>query len=896
MRSLQSMRGKWTLGAVVALAVAMSAVRMAAGGEPNIIEHPQSQIVCAGDSITFSVTAEPEPLSYQWHKKGAGPIDGATDDSYTIDPVSAGDAGAYYVVVTNPAGSTTSRPALLTVVESTPSILEHPQSRVACVGDPVTFCVTTGGGNLSYESYQWRKDEEDIPGAITDCYTIDPVSVDDAGAYDVVVTNACGEVFSDAATLTVAGEPPSIEQDPDSQDKCVGDPVSFSVTASSPGWLEYQWRKDGGDLEDDGRISGATTPTLTIDPLLAEDQGNYDVVVTNVCDSATSAPATLTVVSEGPNIQDDPEGQDKCVGESLTFSVSASGPEPLEYQWRKDGADLEDDGRISGSRTPILTIDPLSVEDQGDYDVVVSNPCNYVTSAAAMLRVADVGPSIDQSPDDQDKCVDESVTFSVMVSGPEPLEYQWRKDGADLVDDGRISGATTAALTIDPVVDEDQGGYDVVVTNPCGSATSAVATLIVGGPRIDDDPNDAALCEDDVATFSVVAGGVRPLEYQWRKDGSDLTDDDRITGATTAILTIDPALPEDTGLYDVVVTNRCAAATSAAATLSVDAKPRVTVQPVSVTIVEGQQHLFCIAAGGAEPLTYQWQKDGVDIEDANVECYLTSEVGTYRCVVTNHCGSTVSDDATLTTVPALSATASTPTPAIKVGDSARLTATPSGGLAPYTYTWSTQQSGQSVTVTPAESTIYTVTVGDSLQQTAIAKVSVTVVSPMVVTARASAYTLAPGESSILTAVIASGGLAPFRYSWSTGETQASITVSPTQKTTYRVTVIDSLDQTADAIVTIAIHDAAAPPSEQPAGEDETDQSGQDVPPDDGQSAPSDTGETEGADGLDQTGQDVPSAAPSGLCPAVGLIAIGLTLLGLWWTRPVTRRDRPPRSE
>ena len=143
---------------------------------------------------------------------------------------------------------------------------------------------------------------------------IDSVAVDDAGVYDVVVSNPCDSVISDPATLTVADEPPSIEHDPDSQDGCVGGSVTFSVTASSPGWLEYQWRKDGGDLEDDGRISGATTPTLTIDPLLVEDQGDYDVVVTNVCGSVTSAAATLRVADDGPTILQHPQSQDKCVG------------------------------------------------------------------------------------------------------------------------------------------------------------------------------------------------------------------------------------------------------------------------------------------------------------------------------------------------------------------------------------------------------------------------------------------------------------------------------------------------------------------------------------------------------------------------------------------------------
>ena len=98
---------------------------------------------------------------------------------------------------------------------------------------------------------------------------------------------------------------------------------------------------------------------------------------------------------------------------------------------------------------------------------------------------------------------------------------------------------------------------------------------------------------------------------------------------------------------------------------------------------------------------------------------------------------------------------------------------------------------------------------------------------------------------------------------------------------------DSLDQTGDAIVTIAIHDAAAPPPEQPSDEDETDQSEEDVPPDDGEPPPSDTDQTE--EPTEEAEQDVPPVTPGGLCPAVGLITIGLTLLGLWWTKPATRR-------
>ncbi len=82
-----------------------------------------------------------------------------------------------------------------------PTIIEPPQSQTVYEGDPVTFVVVAAG--TPPLEYQWRKDGVDIPDATNDSYTIDWVIPDDAGEYDVMVTNACGSVISDPATLTV---------------------------------------------------------------------------------------------------------------------------------------------------------------------------------------------------------------------------------------------------------------------------------------------------------------------------------------------------------------------------------------------------------------------------------------------------------------------------------------------------------------------------------------------------------------------------------------------------------------------------------------------------------------------------------------------------------------------
>ncbi len=75
-----------------------------------------------------------------------------------------------------------------------------------------------------------------------------------------------------------------------------GEPASFSVGTGGAAPLLYQWRRNGANLVNGGRISGATSPTLVIDPAIPSDSGVYDVLVSNGCGGATSTPASLTVL------------------------------------------------------------------------------------------------------------------------------------------------------------------------------------------------------------------------------------------------------------------------------------------------------------------------------------------------------------------------------------------------------------------------------------------------------------------------------------------------------------------------------------------------------------------------------------------------------------------------
>lgn len=107
---------------------------------------------------------------------------------------------------------------------------------------------------------------------------------------DTDMFDAIGYDVSVACALTITDQPDSITVDE-------GDSAVFTTAAIGTPTITYQWRKDTVPLTDGGRISGATTAQLTISLVLEEDEGVYDAVIANSCDSQITDPATLEVTA-----------------------------------------------------------------------------------------------------------------------------------------------------------------------------------------------------------------------------------------------------------------------------------------------------------------------------------------------------------------------------------------------------------------------------------------------------------------------------------------------------------------------------------------------------------------------------------------------------------------------
>jgi len=178
---------------------------------------------------------------------------------------------------------------------------------------------------------------------------------------------------------------------------------------------------------------------------------------------------------QGPAINQQPLAQSVQVGQTATFTITASGTAPLSYQWQKNNTDIPN--ATSASYTTPATV----IGDNGaTFRCVVTNSVSSATSNSASLTVtaAPTGPSIAQHPTNQSVQVGQTATLTITANGSAPLSYQWQKNNTD------IPNATSASYTTPATVIGDNGAtFRCIVTNSVSSATSNSASLTVTQPN-----------------------------------------------------------------------------------------------------------------------------------------------------------------------------------------------------------------------------------------------------------------------------------------------------------------------------------------------------------------------------------------------------------------------------
>jgi predicted transcriptional regulator len=377
----------------------------------------------------------------------------------------------------------------------------------------------------------------------------------------------------------------------------------------------------------------------------------------------------------------------------------------------------------NGATTSSITVMPGSTTT---YNVVVTSGENCQATKSVEVVVNPL-PVVVLTPSSA-ICKGDKITLT--ASGG--ASYKWS------------NGATTSTIEVSP---EQTTTYSVEVASSKGCTSVASTTVTVNPLPVINIEGNTTICFGG-STVLTASGGA---SYKWSN------------GATTASIQVDPAT---TTVYSVEVTTD-KGCTSVASTT-------VTVNPLPVVNIEGNT---TICFGGSTVLTasggvsYKWS-NGASSASIQVDPRATTE---YSVEVTTDKGCVAGNTVKVVVNP-LPEIAIDGNTVICYGGSTTLTA--SGGAS---YLWNTGASTASITVEPAATTEYSVTVTTDKGCVDVKKVTVIVNDKPVINISGTTE-ICYGQETTLTA---SGGA---NFKWSTGETTASIRVKPNASTVYNVEV------------------------------------------------------------------------------------------------------------
>ncbi len=580
---------------------------------PVITAQSDSISTCIGESEYFWVEATGDTLTYQWYKNAVA-ITGETNDTLYFNNIVSTDEADYHCIVTNMCNTATTFNMYLNL-NIVPVITDQPDSVSSCVGQNVAFNVVATGDSLNYT---WYKNGVEIVGETTASLALNNIDLVDEGNYTVRVYNTCGFENSANAHLNINRVPVILAQS-DSVSTCLGANHYFWLVADGDS-LNYQWRKNGVDMP------GENNDTLFFTNIAVADEANYTCYISNTCSNATTQNMHLNI-NVVPQITNQPDSISSCVGQNVAFTVVATG-DSLNYTWYKNGVE------IAGETTATLALNSIDLPDEANYTVKVYNTCGFENSANANLNINRVPVFLAQS-DSVSTCLGANHYFFVVMDG-DSLNYQWRKDGID------IPGETNDTLFFNNIQLADEANYQCIITNTCGTELSQNMHLNYNiAPVITDQPDSISSCVGANEAFTVVVSG-DSLNYQWYKNSV------AITGETAATLSLNNIDLTDEGDYEVVVTNTCGTETSVNANLNINRVPIIMFQSDSVSTCLGANHYFYVVVDG-DSLNYQWRKNGIDMPGENNDTLFFNNIqladeANYQCIITNTCGSALSQN------------------------------------------------------------------------------------------------------------------------------------------------------------------------------------------------------------------------------------------------------------
>ncbi len=445
--------------------------------------------------------------------------------------------------------------------------------------------------------------------------------------------------------------------------------------------------------------------------------GDYTITVIDDLGCETSLTVTL---SEPETIQlEISDQQDEFCGMangSISVAVT-NGPGDFTYAWSHD----------AGLDSP--TASGLTA---GTYTITVTGVDFCESTISTTIGEVD-GPSLSAPVVTDSDCNASNGSVSFTVSGgTAPLTYSWEHDM-------NLMGPDATGLSA--------GFYSLTVTDANGCTAIGNATVSddeAPVPSIASSNDPSCLNNDGSITVSVT-GGVMPYTYSWSHD----TD-------------LDSPMAENlpAGDYSLTVTDANGCLGVVSQTLTVNDPPALTIVSQSNSICTDDNGSIEVAgSGGTPPYSYAWSHDA----NASGASQTGLAAGTYDITLSDDAGCIEIISVTLEFEEGPSLTLSDNTNAICT-DNGSLTVTADGGAAPLSYVWSHNDQLNSNTANGLAIGTYAVTVTDANGCTATLSADVAGSVPPVLSATATNPVCTEDSGSI--EITATGGTAPYSYSWS----------------------------------------------------------------------------------------------------------------------------------
>ena len=379
---------------------------------------------------------------------------------------------------------------------------------------------------------------------------------------------------------------PVIIEQPTNQIATEGDLVTFTVSAYGTAPLAYQWMLNGAKLADNGRITGSQSNALTISSTLAGDAGTYSVVVSNAFGTNTSQPATLALYPSTSWPASALGWYQAGYTNDGVYTVDPDGPGGTPFNvnclmsmagggWTELTAEVADsflntdtntsreylyvqNGTVNYYRTPDSTLVWSWSSGQDLYGTYYystgSGEQSFVITPSGEHQSYGIGGS--SGGGGTYKCL---VIYSTCLD-PADAQVQLCQDQP-----GIFGGACQCGVTV----------YFRENGPPAQS----------GAPEIPVPPANQLVGTGSNVRFGVTAVGSQPLFYQWLFNGTNLTDSAQIAGSLSNVLTLAGVTINNSGTYEVIVTNAYGS-TNASATLTVEL-PTLTIAAINTNMSYG---------------------------------------------------------------------------------------------------------------------------------------------------------------------------------------------------------------------------------------------------------------------------------------------------------------------